>query len=199
VLGVDIAPQPNYPFEFIQDDALDFLDMGKADYEPGFDAIHASPPCQHHANVTRWGHQYARPRESYPELIGPIRERLEATGLPYVIENVRTRALRHPTMLCGTWFGLQVIRHRYFECSVALPWFSTPCQHVGFVPFDHGGAMPETVFRDAMGCEWMTKLEARQAIPPAYTEWIGRHLLAHLCAAERAPDLPSCPGPRPLG
>jgi DNA (cytosine-5)-methyltransferase 1 len=175
MVGVDIEPQPSYPFEFHQGDALTYpLD--------GFDAVHVSPPCQHYANVTAWGHSHMRPRDDYPDLIGPIRERLMETGLPYVIENVRTTALRQPTMLCGSAFGLRVIRHRYFETGggLALPVLTPVCRHIGIIPFDHGGKYSESEFRTAMGCDWMGAHEARQAIPPAFTDWIGRHLMAAL-------------------
>jgi DNA (cytosine-5)-methyltransferase 1 len=168
VTGVDIKPQPNYPFDFVQADALTFpLD--------GFDAIHASPPCQHHAPVTRWrGHQ-----DDHPELIAPTRVRLEAAGVPYVLENVRTTALRGDFMLCGTTLGLRIRRHRHFETNWSGLVMSYGCQHQPTdYSFDHGAKQPESVYRDAMGCHWMTVQEAREAIPPAYTEWIGAHLLA---------------------
>lgn len=164
VVGVDLSPQPNYPFAFHQADALTFpLD--------GFDAIHASPPCPHYANVTRWTGKQG----DHPALIEPMRERLGASELPHAIENVRTKALRSPVVLCGSQFGLPIRRHRYFECNVALPWFLQPCRHSSTdLAFTHKG---ERAYADAMGCSWMSKFEARQAIPPAYTEWIGAHLL----------------------
>lgn len=165
VVGVDIEPQPHYPFEFVQADALTYpLD--------GFDAIHASPPCQGYANVTKWtGRQ-----EDHPALIAPMRDRLERTGLPWVIENVRTKELRSAIVLCGSQFGLPIRRHRYFESNVALPWFMEPCRHRSTdLAFEHKG---ERAYADAMGCTWMSSVEARQAIPPAYAEWIGQRLLA---------------------
>jgi DNA (cytosine-5)-methyltransferase 1 len=114
VVGVDLNPQPRYPFEFHQADALTFpLD--------GFDAIHASPPCQAYSTMRRglW-----KDRE-HPDLIAPIRDRLIGADVPYVIENVEgaRRLLVNPVLLCGTMFGLgtkegnQLRRHRYFECS----------------------------------------------------------------------------------
>jgi len=176
VVGVDLHPQPHYPFEFHQADALTFpLD--------GFDAIHASPPCPHYANVTRWTGK----QENHPALIEPTRARLSLTGLPYVIENVRTRALRSPVVLCGSMFALPVRRHRYFESSVALPWMMQPCQHRSSdLAFEHKG---ERAYADAMGCMWMTNVESRQAIPPAYSEWVGAHLLAALPLTSRAAPL----------
>lgn len=171
VVGVDIEPQPNYVGdEFYQADALTFP-------LEGFDVVHASPPCPHYANVTRWrGNQ-----DEHPALIEPIRQRLEAAGVLYVIENVRTKALRHPIMLCGSQFELAIRRHRYFESNMGLAWFMEPCQHRSTdLAFMHKA---ERAYADAMGCTWMTNREARQAIPPAYTEWIGRQLLDVLEAA----------------
>ena len=169
VVGVDIKPQPHYPFEMTEEDALKLsLD--------GFDAIHASPPCQAYANVTRWrGSQ-----DDWPRLIEPVRERLRAASVPYIIENVWQTQLRDPLMLCGSWFGLKVIRHRYFETSLSLPFRLDACDHRGCLPFMHKG---ERAYADAMGCDWMNKTEAREAIPPAYTEWIGRQFMAHLARA----------------
>jgi DNA (cytosine-5)-methyltransferase 1 len=182
VVGVDIEPQPNYPFEFVQGDALDppvFYDE--------FDAIHASPPCQHDADVTSWRGD----RDDHPDLIPPTRALLMEVGLPFVLENVRAAVrrgkFRGDHMLCGTMFGLSLRRHRYFETSWG--WFMAPqgCQHrAGDYSFDHGGKQPESVYRDAMGCGWMTVEESREAIPPAYTEHIGHHLLAHPTAQKAA-------------
>jgi hypothetical protein len=174
VVGVDIAPQPRYPFPFIQGDALDFTD------NPSwwqFDAIHASPPCQHYANVTRWnGNQ-----DNHPDLIARTRELLEQTGLPYVIENVRTDQLRADFMLCGTALGHPFRRHRHFETNWSGTTLNHPCQHRrSDYSFDHGSKQPESVYRDALGCQWMTVQESREAIPPAYTEHIGEQLLAHI-------------------
>lgn len=171
VVGVDIEPQPHYVGdEFIQADALTFpLD--------GFDAVHASPPCQHYANVTLWRGD----RHDHPALIAPMRDRLNAAGVPWVIENVRTRELRSDFMLCGSMFGLPIRRHRYFETSWAQFQLLPPCQHqVTDLAFEHKG---ERAYADAMGCTWMSNVEARQAIPPAYTQWIGTQLLAHMEAA----------------
>jgi hypothetical protein len=123
--------------------------------------------------VTRWrGNQ-----DDHEALIAPTRELLEATGLPYVIENVRTRELRHPLVLCGSMFGLRVRRHRYFETNWLPFQMVLSCRHDDQLPFMHKG---ERAYADAMGCDWMTAREARQAIPPAYTEWIGTRLMQHL-------------------
>jgi hypothetical protein len=166
VIGVDIKPQPNYPFEFHQLDALAYKQW------PTVDAIHASPPCQAYANVTSWRGDKA----SHPELIPPTRFLLEATDLPWVIENVPEAAIRRDFLLCGSMFGLRVKRHRVFETHRRVDEGQPSCgSHAGLLPFMHKG---ERAYADAMGCDWMTNREARQAIPPAYTEFIGRSLMA---------------------
>jgi DNA (cytosine-5)-methyltransferase 1 len=166
VVGVDVELQPRYPFEFHLADALTFpLD--------GFDAIHASPPCQHYAPVTRWRGAI----DHHPDLVDTIRERLIRTGVPWVIENVPAAPVRPHFMLCGSAFGLRVQRHRWFETSWSGLTLTTPCQHRDLLPFAHKG---ERAYADAMGCGWMTNREARDAIPPAYTEHIGTQLLTYL-------------------
>ncbi|MFF9341611.1 methyltransferase domain-containing protein [Streptomyces sp. NPDC014773] len=171
VVGVDINPQSNYPFTFHRADALTFpLD--------GFDLIHASWPCEHYANVTKWR---GNPTD-HPDLIAVGRDRLMASGIPWVIENVpetaRAGILRPDYLLCGSQFGLNVRRHRVFETSWGgggdlLP----PCwHHKGLLAFEHKG---ERAYADAMGCTWMTNTEARKAVPPAYTHWIATQYLTH--------------------
>ena len=181
VVGVDIRPQPNYPFEFIQADALEFITNWRFPEwaECCFDAIHASPPCQHYANVTRWrGDQ-----DNHPDLIAPTRALLEETGLPWVMENVRTRAIRGDVVLCGTAFGLPIRRHRHFETN----WLGVPlvmgCHHRKTdLAFEH---KQERRYADAMDCNWMSARNAREAIPPCYTELIGAQLMQHI-ESERA-------------
>jgi DNA (cytosine-5)-methyltransferase 1 len=169
VVGVDNRPQPRYPYEFHQADALTYpLD--------GFDVIHASPPCQHYAPVTRWRGS----ADDHADLIPTIRERLQAAGVPWVMENVPSAPLRPHFMLCGSAFGLAVRRHRWFETSWSGIQLTTPCDHRGLLPFMHKG---ERAYADAMGCGWMTNREAREAVPPVFTEYIGAQLLAHLEAA----------------
>lgn len=183
VVGVDLAPQPRYPFEFHQADALAVLNRAHSLDPLAFDAIHASPPCQHYANVTRWR---GAPGD-HPDLIAPTRVALEATGRSWVMENVRTRALRADFMLCGTAVGLRVRRHRHFETNWSGLVMSLGCHHrPDDFAFDHGGKQPESVYRDAMGCGWMTVEESREAVPPAYTELIGHQLLQHLRMKEAA-------------
>jgi DNA (cytosine-5)-methyltransferase 1 len=194
VVGVDIEPQPNYPFEFIQVDAMTFP-LG------GFDAVHASPPCQ--ANIKGLGAVNAvlgRPSR-HRDLIDDVRERLLAARLPYVIENVEgASALRSPIRLCGSSFGLAVRRHRLFECSFAV--MALPCAHhlqreprywtsfgrsgmhrdrtkASTVVQVYGNGGGHELWAEAMGIDWMTTAELTQAIPPAYTEFIGQALLQH--------------------
>jgi DNA (cytosine-5)-methyltransferase 1 len=186
VVGVDIRPQPHYPFEFHQADAMAFpLD--------GFDVIHSSPPCQ---VFTRARHlrdaQGGVP--SALDLVAPTRERLRVTGLPYVIENVPGAPLYGAT-LCGSSFGLKVRRHRVFESNVYI--MQLPCDHkaqgrpvgVYHVLNDHvpqGGTTARDMneANEAMGIDWMKWNELKESIPPAYTEFIGRQLIAHLDDAE---------------
>jgi C-5 cytosine-specific DNA methylase len=171
VVGLDVERQPRYPFAFVRGDAL----------RPPFDlrdfaVIAASPPCQAYSRATAWRGD----REKHPDLIAAVRAMLAASGRPYVIETVQEgrRRLHHPIMLCGSMFGLRVQRHRYFEAP-SLPLVLTPdCRHSkDDFSFDHGGKQPESAYRDAMGCEWMTVHDAREAIPPAYTEYLGKLLL----------------------
>jgi DNA (cytosine-5)-methyltransferase 1 len=197
VVGVDIEPQPNYPFEFARMDALVALECiatGRAlanQWRAGFKAIHASPPCQAYSKAQRIrGNDHNR-------LIAAVRELLEQTGLPYVIENVPDAAgeLRDPVMLCGTMFGLPLYRHRLFECSfpVTAPlhgehWLRQvkmgrklgPGEIVQAV----GNFTGVGAAREAMGIDWMTRDELAQAIPPTYTEHIGGRLMAELKARQ---------------
>ena len=188
VTGVDIEPRHHYPFfDLVQDDALAVL--ADAEYLRGFDAIHASPPCQAYTSL-RTLHDIR-----HPELIEPVRDRLEATGLPYVIENVVGAPLRAPVMLCGQTFGLGVFRHRLFETNWPLtgPRHEAHAGQVGdgryFTVTGHGGGSStrdalelgsKEDWQTAMGIDWMSKGEIAQAIPPAYTEFIGRQLIAHM-------------------
>jgi hypothetical protein len=187
VVGVDHRPQPRYPFPFREGDALETLEKliaghdlvtrcGKRLRLADVAAIHASPPCQAYSRATAWRGD----RASHPDLIGETRELLESTGKPWVIENVQEARplLRHPIMLCGSMFGLRVRRHRYFECPGLPLVLVRPCQHRRTdYSHDHGAKQTEAEYRDAMGCDWMSVQEARQAIPPAYCQFIGRQLL----------------------
>jgi DNA (cytosine-5)-methyltransferase 1 len=169
VVGVDIVPQPNYPFPFVQADGIDYV----AQYGHTFDLVHGSWPCERYAKVTKWR---GNP-DDHPDLVGPGREVMQETGRPWVIENVPEAPLRPDYLLCGTQFGLSIRRHRAFETS----WggggdLVPPCWHrKGLLAFEHKG---ERAYADAMGCTWMTNLEARKAVPPAYSQWLGAQYLA---------------------
>lgn len=185
VVGVDIKPQKNYPFEFHCEDAFTFLE--KHGYE--FDVIHASPPCQRYSNgAKKW-----KTSNLHPDLIGPTRDALIATQRPYVIENIESARsyLRLPIMLCGQYFGLGVFRHRLFESPFLLvaPSHSLHQGKVGDGKYHtvtgHAGGSSKRDgwkggstqdWRIAMGIDWMTGTELAESIPPAYTQWIGEHL-----------------------
>jgi DNA (cytosine-5)-methyltransferase 1 len=191
VVGVDIRPQPDYPFEFYQADAMTYpLD--------GFDVIHASPPCQ----------AYSRTRvlnvgSDHPDLLGAVQSRL--AGVPYVIENVVGAPIANPLMLCGSMFGLRVRRHRLFESSAFL-WGPPPCRHaeqegvlVGVYGASDGAHEPgfkhpglrrgprqatTAEAREVMGMPWVRQRHGLiEAVPPTFTEFIGRQLLDVLAAA----------------
>lgn len=189
VIGVDIAAQPNYPFRFIQTNALNIH------FSHYYDAIHASPPCQRYC----WSTAKQRVKgKTYPDLLAATRRLLIASGKPYVIENVPTAPLLYPTYLEGTMFGLGVIRRRGFETNWRLPQprfrkrkapimqqskrdprifirKSAYCQVAGNGA--DGWSCKLADWQQAMGIDWMTRTEIKQAIPPAYTECIGRHLM----------------------
>lgn len=197
VIGVDINSQPHYPFEFHQADALDCAPLAWA--HEMFDAIHASPPCQAYSA----GAVMPGARGDHPMLIEPVRAALRASGLPYVIENVPGSLLTGAVELCGASFALRtgifdLARHRLFECS--FPVMVPPCAHgsrevIGIygdkAKRSRGAtlalrsmARPESLVMgsEAMGIDWMTWKELREAIPPAYTEHIGGYLMAEIQA-----------------
>jgi DNA (cytosine-5)-methyltransferase 1 len=189
VVGVDNRPQPRYAGdEFVQMDALEFV----REHGGEFAAIHASPPCQAYSTM---GQKHAETQAEHPALIAATRALLQATGLPYVIENVcgARRELDHPVMLCGRALGLGVARHRLFECS--FPAFATQCRCDGSELPVYGKLDGRRVWTRAdgselraartleqasaaMGIDWMPWESLTQAIPPAYTEHIGGYLLA---------------------
>ena len=187
ITGIDIKPMPRYPFKFIQADALEYL----AEHGHEYDFIHASPPCQRYSIITP-----PQRRGKHPDLIEDVRELLEATSKPYIIENVgNARSLLvNPVMLCGSMFGLKVWRHRYFEINPILPLLTPSCNHAGYPVLitgtarrapRNGGRIEYSAqqCRKASGLAWMTRKEMDEAIPPAYTEWIGRQLLRILVPA----------------
>lgn len=190
-VGVDIVDQPRYPFDFHRADALDTLRCLAHGWEVDgyrlrdFDAIHASPPCQAFTRA-----RSIRGRD-HPDLLTPTRELLNATGLPWVIENVPGAPMRTDFLMCGTVFGLTTRRHRMFEVSwgPVLEWHP-PCVEHKDAPvfvFGHTGGgggkrkgptWTKAEWEEAMGIDWMTRDELAQAIPPAYTEFIGAQLMA---------------------
>jgi DNA (cytosine-5)-methyltransferase 1 len=192
VTGVDLHPQPHYPGRFVQMDALEYVVC----YGHEYDAIHASPPCKHETIMMAIRVDVNEQRQKHPELITPTRKAVQALGKPYVIENVRRAVLIDPIMLCGTMFGLPLIRHRFFESNVML-FAPAHRKHEGSVQdgdyvgvYGTGGAMMRddgqgrrkgsrhvADWRLAMGIDWMTKAEITQAIPPEYTRYIGLQLL----------------------
>lgn len=200
VTGVDMKPQPRYPYEFHQADALAYL----ADHATGYDAIHASPPCQAYS-ITRHSHH-----KQHPDLLAPTRDALTATGLLYVIENVPGAPMNNPITLCGAAFGLTATdtdgtrlvlrRHRLFESNLWLTPVECECllyadrgYQIGGVygggsqdrayarDVRRGGYTPAASVRRAlMGIDWTTQDQLSQAIPPAYTQFIGEQLIDHL-------------------
>jgi DNA (cytosine-5)-methyltransferase 1 len=200
VIGVDIEPQPNFPFEFYQDDAFSVVrQVMDGTWKPA--AIHASMPCKRHTVLYRLArHNGGR---EHPDLVTPMLDLLEALGLPYVMENVPGAPLPGAEVICGSSFGLGVRRHRL----IATNWCyrPPPCDHQAQdaasplypVKRYHSGSAVVTMspvvgvygrgqglgpgevdlWRQAMGIDWMTREELSQAIPPAYTEHIGRELM----------------------
>lgn len=201
VIGVDINPQKNYPFEFIRVDALEYI----AEYGHKFDVIHASPPCQKFSEATPPSY-----RNNHPDLIFPVRKILQKIDKPYVIENVEgaRKELKCPIKLCGSMLGLPVWRHRYFEIYPAVLFLTPPCNHsrqpvkakingydklVQIPVLCTGGGdgkrskrkthRPRGKVEDirwAMQIDWMIQKELTEAIPPAYTQWLGKRIMESL-------------------
>jgi hypothetical protein len=169
VVGVDIKPQPHYcGDEFIQADAMKF-DLS------GYECYHASPPCQHYSMMQN----IVKTKSEWPDLISPTRDRLTSTGKSYVIENVYKAPLKGHLMLCGTMFNLPIIRHRYFECDWMDLYLFPPCDHRNvYDPWHKDGVGQREKLSAAMDIDWfMNRQEVREAIPPAYTEFIGKELI----------------------
>lgn len=202
VVGVDINPQPHYPFEFHQGDAIEYLEahanIAMSHGGPTVDAIHASPVCHDWTSLAS-----VSGKNGTAALLTDTLELIQYTGVPWVVENVVGAPLphqsdlfgRHGVILCGTMFGLKVQRHRLFESSFPIP---TPDHgsHEGefYSVAGHGDPnwkrrdeLPHTSgpgyadrCRDAMGIDWMTRDELSQAIPPAYTQFIGEQLIQYV-------------------
>jgi DNA (cytosine-5)-methyltransferase 1 len=196
VTGVDIEAHPDSPHRVVVADALAVLT--DADFLAGFDVIHASPPCQGYTTMSNRHRGTGGRADSHPDLISWVRLGLEAWGGVYVIENVpgARRELRDPVTLHGGMFGLRVHRPRLFESNVPITvtkW-PRPEDPIGVYGKHHDGrrlftrkdgssqyaASSLAEARDAMGIDWMGWDDLREAIPPAYTELIGRQLLVHL-------------------
>jgi DNA (cytosine-5)-methyltransferase 1 len=205
---VDIDAQPNYPYSFHQGDALLVLSLliaghgirfgAEEVYLSDFAAVHASPPCQSFLNLGKVNLALGRSYD-YPNLIGPVRELLVATGKPYVIENVQDASshLMNPVRVCGTGLGPPIRRHRLFESNV--PTEGIPCAHGRFteqrywtswrpngekrmstVVQVYGNAGGQHEWPEAMGIDWMDRHGFVEAVPPAYTAHIGAQLLGHV-------------------
>jgi DNA (cytosine-5)-methyltransferase 1 len=193
VAGVDVKPQSNYPYRIFREEVISLLDAAR--HLGGVQFIHASPPCQGYSTQTA-------DKSKHQRLIEAVRQRLQRIGLPYVIENVEgaRKELINPVRYCGSSFGLDVRRHRYFESN--LPLVSLPCDHSWQTPrfrsldasmvkagrlatvvgvHGHINYPGEFDLRcKAMGIDWMTNSELVEAIPPAYTEHIGRQVIEQL-------------------
>lgn len=186
VVGVDINPQPHFPFKFIQ---ADCMALGLP-FLRSFDAIHASPPCQRYSAASNLHGNSG----DHPNLLPLIRDDLvcvrQMDRIPYVIENVMGAPMRQDLMLCGTMFGLRIIKHRQFEiegCEVAPP--SCQCDHSDVYDPWHGPGRGVAKHRVAQGTPWLPMAggasrkrgitgDVFNAIPPAYTRWIGERLMA---------------------
>ncbi len=181
IVGVDSARKRRYPFTFIQADALDYL----KEFGSHFDIIHASPPCQAYA-ATKFLHTTV-----HPEYIEELRELLMSIGKPYIIENVVGAPLHNPLLLCGTMFDLRVYRHRLFETSFSVDMPEHPPHIARATSMGRGPKEAEFITvvghfsgvqqaRAAMGISWMSRDELAQAIPPAYTKYIGQSFVQRL-------------------
>jgi DNA (cytosine-5)-methyltransferase 1 len=204
--GIDNNPKPlrHYPFPYLCMDALEAMDRllagegltfsnGETLYLDDFAAFHASPPCQNDSRLRKLTISQGKAK-FYPKLIKPIRKRLVKTNKPFIIENVVGAPLRDPVTVCGSYFGLPIRRHRLFECSFEA--WSTPCAHymeiqdkpplhrltgksrvVGCYGNGRGKGDNKALWQWAMGITWMIRSEMTEAIPPAYTEYIGKYLM----------------------
>ena len=188
VTGVDIKNQRRYPFDFIQADAMEILN--DVEYLRSFDVIAASPPCQTHSITKNLRIAQGKSTDKI-DLIPETREKLAAANVPFIIENVPGAPLVNPVQVCGSFFGLGVRRHRRFESNIPL--FGTPCNHkeqgrpIGVYgslrdEIPSGGKTAESIeqARNAMGIDWMIWSELVEAIPPAYTRFIGEQCFQSL-------------------
>lgn len=206
VLGIDITPQPRYPYRFLQADALGLLSwLIDSHAIRQFAAIHASPPCQRYSTLkSMTTHQYA-------DLLAPTRELLMTSGLPWILENVATAPMHQGIEICGTALGLNVRRHRRFDSSHLL-YGPGMCRHNpdNVNVYGHGAwnyrprsddprikhwtrktqqcPLPVAAAKEAFEASWMTQHGLAECIPPAYTEFLGRQLLTVIPPNERGND-----------
>lgn len=180
VSGVDIAEQKNYPFKFKQSDALEISLRG-------FDFVWASPPCQHFSSMS--GCRVGL-KDKYPDLIEATRNKLKAWGGPYIIENVAGSPLVDPVLLCGTMFGRNLYRHRLFESNIRL---TAPIHPAHVIPASKAGHWtpgtiisvagnfaPVALARKEMGINWTNRSELAEAIPPYFSEYLGKQIISEL-------------------
>lgn len=207
VIGVDLEPQPRYPFEFHQGDFREVGTRLLAQHDVA--AIALSPPCKLATDLRHFSASH------HLDLIPAAREFARSTGLPYVIENVEGAHLLDPVVLCGSMFDRLIERHREFESNCPLPqmphrhadqrhmspWFPVLRYHSGRprvtmspVIGVYGGGQglgngEVERWRDVMGIDWMVRDELSQAIPPCYTRWIGYRLMRHLASNVPTPEV----------
>lgn len=200
IVGVDNRPQPRYPFQFVQADALEYLArLIKSGEVEEFDLIHASPPCQAYTGMRNITLSRFGSVPEHPDLIDPVRRLLQESGRPYVIENVQCSPVDTHIIICGAAVGLPGLsRHRHFESNVLL-WGPPKCaRRQNKLTIGVYGSRPDgrrvsqkvgkfgrvansiDEAREIMGIDWMEWDEIREAIPPAYTEWIGRQMICQL-------------------
>lgn len=181
ITGVDINPQPRYPFRFVQTDVFALTWNWSM-----FDFIWASPPCQHYTQMLNHG---LTSRSNHPDYVARTRQRLQKSGRPYIIENVPHAPLLNPIILCGEMFGLRVTRHRLFESNLNLtqpahqPHRGTHIRKQndgGYYYRVYGHETGKASWGAAMGIDWMRSPELAQAVPPAYSEWIARQVMERL-------------------
>ncbi|MGW3711374.1 SAM-dependent methyltransferase [Streptomyces albogriseolus] len=183
VVGVDIDDQPLYPFPFIQGDAVEYIRAHGRDY----DLLAGSPPCRRYTNAQRIR------GNDHPDLIDPTRDAMESTGRPWIIENVQGAPLLDPVTLCGAMFGLRTYRHRLFESPIPLatkfhPRHLAPVAKMGRPvrpgEFMHivGNFTGADLAREILGMPWATREGLRDAIPPAYTKFLGAQAAKHILA-----------------
>ena len=191
VEGVDLKCSKNYPFKMHVADAMTF-DVS------GYDFVHASPPCQAYSIAAQTRREAGT---VYPDLLAATRDKLAKSGKLYTIENVPGAPMMPAVILCGSMFGLKLVRHRLFETNFPGLIMTTPCQHPKLPVTVCGSGTPSWVRprlkaatgksqfserekRDAMGITWMNRAELSQSLPPAYGEFIGRIMLKHLLTSE---------------